>query len=94
MPYFNEHPDKIAGDFAPFAVIEAIYMAWFTLEFVVRAITCPNKITFVKKVMNWIDLLAIVPYFVTVALNSYGVTETELEGEMVESMGDDAGSGV
>ena len=46
---------------------------------------------FVKKSMNWIDLLAIVPYFVTVTLNSYGVTEEALA---VVSAGEEAGTGV
>lgn len=90
LPYFNEHEAQIAGEFAAFVVIEAIYMAWFTIEFLVRMVCCPSKIMFLKKSMNWIDLLAIVPYFVTVTLNSYGVTEEALA---VVSAGEDAGTG-
>ena len=91
LPYFNEHEDQIAGEFAAFVVIEAIYMAWFTIEFLVRMVCCPSKMLFLKKSMNWIDLLAIVPYFVTVTLNSYGVTEEALA---VVSAGEEAGTGV
>lgn len=91
LPYFNEHEAQIAGEFAAFVVIEAIYMAWFTIEFLVRMVCCPSKMMFLKKSMNWIDLLAIVPYFVTVTLNSYGVTEEALA---VVSAGEDAGTGV
>jgi len=91
MPYFNEHEDKIAGEFAVFVVIEAVYMAWFTIEFLVRMVCCPSKSRFIKRSMNWIDLLAIVPYFVTVTLNSYGVTEEALA---VVSAGEEAGTGV
>jgi len=90
LPYFNEHEDQIAGEFAAFVVIEAIYMAWFTIEFLVRMVCCPSKMLFLKKSMNWIDLLAIVPYFVTVTLNSYGVTEEALA---VVSAGEEAGTG-
>lgn len=90
LPYFNEHESQIAGEFAAFVVIEAIYMAWFTIEFLVRMVCCPSKKMFLKKSMNWIDLLAIVPYFVTVTLNSYGVTEEALA---VVSAGEDAGTG-
>jgi len=88
LPYFHEHEDQIAGEFAAFVVIEAIYMAYFTIEFLVRMVCCPSKKMFVKKSMNWIDLLAIVPYFVTVTLNSYGVTEEALA---VVSAGEEAG---
>jgi hypothetical protein len=63
-----------------FVIIEAIYMSYFTVEFVVRLITCPSKSKFLKKSMNWIDLLAIVPYFVTISLNTYGVTEDGMPG--------------
>jgi len=90
LPYFHDHEDQIAGEFAAFVVIEAIYMAYFTIEFLVRMVCCPSKMVFVKKSMNWIDLLAIVPYFVTVTLNSYGVTEEALA---VVSAGEEAGTG-
>ena len=78
MPYFQEHPNQIAGEFAAFVIIEAIYMAYFTVEFIIRFATCPSKTNFFKCSMNWIDLLAIIPYFVTVTLNSYGVNEEAL----------------
>lgn len=83
MPYFQEHPNQISGEFAAFVIIEAIYMAYFTVEFIIRFATCPNKTHFFKCSMNWIDLLAIIPYFVTVALNSYGVTEEALATGLV-----------
>ena len=57
MPYFMDHENKIMGQFAPFVIVEAIYMVWFTMEFIIRATCCPSKITFAKKGMNWIDLL-------------------------------------
>ena len=79
MPYFQDHEHQIAGEFAVFVIIEAIYMAYFTVEFLARLICCPCKATFFRKPMNWIDLLAIIPYFVTVGLNTYGVSEGEIE---------------
>ena len=57
LPYFEDHEDKIMGQFAPFVIIEAVYMAWFTLEFIIRVICCPSKMSFFMKSMNWIDLL-------------------------------------
>ena len=86
MPYFQEHENKIAGEFAGFAIVEGIYMAYFTVEFLMRLITCPCKTNFLKSSMNWIDLLAIVPYFVTIALNTYGVTEEEVVQEELQAV--------
>lgn len=42
--------------------ISSIY---FTLEFLMRVLLCPNKATFLKSVMNWVDFLNIVPYYMS-----------------------------
>jgi len=78
LPYFKEHESQIDGEFAAFVIIEAVYMAYFTVEFIIRLIACPSKRDFLRRSMNWIDLLAIVPYFVTVTLKWYGVTEAAI----------------
>ena len=93
LPYFKEHESQIDGEFAAFVIIEAIYMAYFTVEFIIRLITCPSKRDFLRRSMNWIDLLAIVPYFVTVTLKWYGVTE-EAIAEDTLSEEEHAGKGV
>jgi len=33
----------------------------------VRLLSCPNKITFLRDMMNIIDIIAIIPYFITLA---------------------------
>ena len=38
LPMFEESQDKILGDFWIFAIIEMVYMSWFTIEFFVRYI--------------------------------------------------------
>lgn len=48
-----------------FFLIETICNAWFTLEAVVRYIACPNKLLFWKDVKNVIDIIAILPYYVS-----------------------------
>ncbi|XP_066918705.1 voltage-gated potassium channel KCNC1-like isoform X1 [Clytia hemisphaerica] len=50
------------------AIIEAICATWFTIEYVLRLMTCPNKLKFMKNIMNWIDLCAVLPFFISIAL--------------------------
>ena len=52
-----------------FFALESFCVAWFSMEFTIRFISCPSKREFAKDVMNVIDLLAIVPYFVSILLN-------------------------
>ena len=93
LPYFKEHESQIDGEFAAFVIIEAVYMAYFTVEFIIRLITCPSKRDFLRRSMNWIDLLAIVPYFVTVTLKWYGVTEAAIAEDHLSDE-EHAGKGV
>ena len=70
----NEHRD--------FAIAEAIFITWFTIEYCVRYFGCiiilkqisifitrfvasPFKWDFIKESMNVIDLLGIVPYYIS-----------------------------
>jgi voltage-gated potassium channel Kch len=52
----------------PFFIIETICIVWFALELFTRLFASPSKTEFVKDIMNIIDFVAIVPYFVTVML--------------------------
>lgn len=51
----------------PFFLIETICIVWFTFELSVRFLACPNKLHFFRDVMNFIDIIAIIPYFITLA---------------------------
>ncbi|KAK3101258.1 hypothetical protein FSP39_002216 [Pinctada imbricata] len=55
IPKFNE----------PFFIIETCCIIWFTSELLVRYASCPHKLGFFKNVMNLIDIVAIIPYFIT-----------------------------
>ena len=53
-----------------FFVLESICVAWFSMEFIMRFVSCPSKRVFIRDVMNIVDLLAIVPFFVSMLLSS------------------------
>lgn len=65
LPFFETGKPRLALE-----ILESICVAWFTLELLVRFIFCPEKLAFFKKVMNWIDFLAIVPFYISLGYPS------------------------
>ena len=51
-----------------FFVLNAICSSWFSFEYVIRFIASPNKIRFLKGVLNILDLLSILPFYVTLVV--------------------------
>ncbi|XP_051477835.1 potassium voltage-gated channel subfamily A member 4 [Apus apus] len=49
----------------PFFIVETVCIIWFSFEFTVRCFACPSKAQFFKNIMNIIDIVSILPYFIT-----------------------------
>jgi len=52
-----------------FRVTEAVFVGWFTLEYSIRFLVSPRKSEFIFSFLNIIDLLGILPFYVSVFLN-------------------------
>lgn len=54
--------------------IETACMLWFTAEYLLRLASSPNKLHFALSIMNVIDFLAIIPFYVVLSLTYLGTT--------------------
>ncbi|KAM4771382.1 voltage-gated potassium channel regulatory subunit KCNF1 [Rhinophrynus dorsalis] len=54
--------------------IETACIGWFTLEYVLRFIASPNRLHFALSFMNIIDVLAILPFYVSLILTHLGAS--------------------
>ncbi|KAG7268899.1 hypothetical protein CRUP_021794 [Coryphaenoides rupestris] len=70
----------------PFFIIETLCIIWFSFELIVRFLACPSKPAFFKNMMNTIDIVAIIPYFITLG------TELAEDPENTEGVGEQATS--
>ncbi|XP_066040727.1 potassium voltage-gated channel subfamily A member 5 [Chamaea fasciata] len=71
----------------PFFIIETTCVIWFTFELLVRFFACPSKPEFSRNIMNIIDIVAIIPYFITLG------TELAHEQQQPGAGGSNGGGG-
>lgn len=56
-----------------FGYMETICIMWFTVEYLLRFAVSPTKCKFVCGLMNLVDLIAIVPFFLELGLSLCGI---------------------
>ena len=84
LPYFepkDEEGEKTGKDNEALALVEGVCIAWFTLEYILRFIAASNKWAFLKGGLNVIDVLAIMPYFISLFL-----IESNMGGEQYQDV--------
>ena len=54
------------------STIEAAYVAWFTFEYIVRVISAPRRVKFIKSALGLVDFLAILPFYITLMFQEDG----------------------
>ena len=67
VPFFS-NPQRIQSKLLYHT--ELLCVTWFTVEFAVRAVFCPQEMQFIKSLMNWIDFCAILPFFPEIGLST------------------------
>ncbi|XP_077569349.1 voltage-gated potassium channel regulatory subunit KCNG1-like [Stigmatopora nigra] len=59
-------------------VVESICVAWFTFEFVLRFLNAQSKLAFARGPLNIIDVIAILPYYVTLVVDVRDESQEEV----------------
>lgn len=69
IPEFEEFDESNnPTDNDELALVETICIAWFTSEYALRFLASPNKWHFFKGALNVIDIIAIMPFYVSLIL--------------------------
>ena len=64
IPQLQSEPSKALLD-NPWSVNDLILNSWFLLELLLSIICTPDIKEYLMSVMSWIDIIAVVPYFIT-----------------------------
>ena len=49
--------------------LETMSVLWFSLEYVLRLVSCPDKIDFLRDRLNILDVAAVLPFYVPIAIS-------------------------
>ncbi|XP_076874949.1 potassium voltage-gated channel subfamily A member 10 [Brachyhypopomus gauderio] len=75
-------PNTINNTFSdPFFILETACIIWFFFELCIRFLVCPSKREFFNNIMNMIDIISIIPYFVTLVTETVTATGNTVSGQ-------------
>ena len=60
-------------------LIDSFIVIFFTVEYILRLVICPNKLRFTKDPLNIVDVAAIIPFYVSILLE--GLEDYEIIGK-------------
>ena len=64
VDHFKNHDDRKLV----LLILEACCVFYFSVELTIRFAFCPDKRHFLKGILNWIDLMAILPFFIQIIM--------------------------
>ncbi|KAK7896049.1 hypothetical protein WMY93_021374 [Mugilogobius chulae] len=67
--------------------VETFCISFFTLEYVLRLLSTPNLRGFGRSVLNTVDLVAILPHYLQMALERFEYEDIHLDSEDIETVG-------
>ena len=50
-------------------ILETLSVFWFTLEYLLRLLSCPAKLEFLRDSLNFLDVAAVLPFYVPLCIS-------------------------
>ncbi|CAD5216826.1 unnamed protein product [Bursaphelenchus xylophilus] len=68
----NTPPNIIWEPHSAFTIVETTCIIWFSIEYFLRLAVAPNRLTFMCGILNVVDLIAILPFYMELFLKTCG----------------------
>jgi len=74
VDYFKNHEERKLV----LLILEGCCVFYFSIELTIRFAFCPDKRHFLKGILNWIDLMAILPFFIQIIIQRLLKTDNQV----------------
>ena len=64
--------------------LETMSVLWFSLEYVLRLVSCPDKIDFLRDRLNILDVAAVLPFYVPITISWLDTLAQAKDAEQTE----------